>query len=148
MNTEFEVSISSIFLAISLICGCLMWVRRKEVPDRSRTYLALMELIPAGCSVLVLGCVILGYNILQPWTLLEPMKSLAGLYVITLAICYPLEVMRPRQLRGRWLLLLWLPSLVVTLAHRRPECISGTFHPSERGTAAEDGEINIWYINI
>ena len=115
MYSEFEVSVSSIFLAISLICGCLIWVRRKEVPDRSRTYLALMELISAGCSVLVLGCVILGYNILQPWTLLEPMKSLAGLYVITLAMCYPLEVMRPRQLRGRWLLLLWLPSLVVTL---------------------------------
>ncbi len=115
MHTEIVVCISSILLAVALISGCLLWMGRKEVSDRSRTYLALTDFLVAACVVVVLGCVIFGVSVLQPWTLLEPMKSLVGLYAITLALCYPIEVMRPRQLRGGWLCLLWLPSVVVTL---------------------------------
>ena len=115
MYSAIEICVSSICLAVSLICGGLMWVKRREVSDRSRIYLVIANLLIAATLFFIIIGAICGYRFYRTWTLLDPVKSIGGLYIITLFLCYPLEVMRPGQLRGYKLLLLWLPSLIVTL---------------------------------
>jgi len=47
--------------------------------------------------------------------LLDPLLTTIGLYAISIFIAYPIEVLRPRELKGRWLLFLFFPSLIATL---------------------------------
>lgn len=115
MYSEIELSVYSISLTVCLMCGILLWISRKEVHDRSRTYLSLIALLSAAGLIVIISGILLGYRFFRAWSLLDPMKSIGGLYVITLFLCYPLEVMRPRQLRGVKLLLLWMPSIIMTL---------------------------------
>ncbi len=115
MFSVLNVSITSICLTLSLICGWRMWVSRGKVPDRSRTFLSLLDFMLAIWCGMFLISAICGYTIYPPRSILEPTKSIGGLYAITLFMYYPIEVMRPRGLRGRWWVGLWLPSLLVTL---------------------------------
>jgi len=115
MHSGIEISVLSICLTVSLICGWQLWVRRCDVPDRSRIYLVIMDFLVAVNSFLLIAGTICGFQISSPSVILDPVLSMVGLCAITLFLCYPLEVMRPRQLQGRLLLLLWLPSLLVTL---------------------------------
>lgn len=115
MYSEIEICVYSISLAVCLICGSLLWMHRKEVPDRSRTFQSLIALMSAVCLIVIIAGIFLGHRFFRSWSLLNPMMSIGGLPIITLFLCYPLEVMRPRQLRGRMLFLLWLPSIIVTL---------------------------------
>lgn len=115
LYSELELICYSISLAVCLICGILLWKQRKETHDRSRTILSLIALLSSVCLVTIILGIFLGYRSYRTWSLLDPMLSIGGLYVITLFLCYPLEVMHPLQLRGRRLLMLWLPSIVVTL---------------------------------
>ena len=115
MFFELELCFCGVTFAVALICGILLWRQRNEVPDCSRTFLSLLSFLCTACSIIVITGILSGLWDIRSWTLLDPMKSLGGLYAITLAMCYPLEVLRPRQLRGRWLLLLWLPSIILTL---------------------------------
>ena len=115
MYSEVEICVYSIALAVNLVCGIMLWMRRKEVSDYSRTYLSLISLLSAiGLVVSILG-IFFGNRFFRSWSLLDPMKSLGGLPIITLFLSYALEVMRPRQLRGSRLLMLWLPSIIVML---------------------------------
>ena len=113
--SELEISITSVCMAVSLICGWRLWRRRGDAPDRSRTYLSIIDFLMAAMCGTLLLCVFFHYRIFPPWALLGPIRTLGGLYSITLFLHYPIEVMHPRQLRGRWMLLLWLPSILVTL---------------------------------
>ncbi|MBR4644887.1 MAG: helix-turn-helix domain-containing protein [Bacteroidaceae bacterium] len=115
MYSEIELCVYSISLAVNLICGIMLWMRRKEVSDYSRTYLSLIALLSAVGLVVSIAGIIFGYRFFRSWSLLDPMKSLGGLPIITLFLSYALEVLRPRQLRGYILLLLWLPSVIVAL---------------------------------
>ena len=115
MYSELELSVYSISLAVCLICGILLWMHRKEAHDRSRTFLSLIALLSSAGLIAIIVGILFGFRFFRTWSLLDPLKSLGGLYVITLFLCYPLEVMRPRQLRGRDLFLLWLPSIILTL---------------------------------
>lgn len=115
MFPEIIIFIFGVFLTVSLVCGILLWKQRKEVPDRSRTYFSLLSLLCSACVIVSVTGISLDLWDIREWTLLDPLKSFAGLYAITLATGYPIEVMRPGQLRGRWLFLLWLPSIIVTL---------------------------------
>ncbi len=115
MYSAIEISAFSICLAVSLICGWLMYTRRKEVSDWSRIFMAITELLIAAILIFIIIGDICGYRIYRSWTLLDPVKSIGGLFIITLVLCYPLEVARPGLLRGYKLLLLWLPSLIVAL---------------------------------
>ena len=104
MYSELELSVYSISLAVCLICGILLWMHRKKVCDRSRTFLSLIALLSSAGLIAIIVGILFGFRFFRAWSLLDPLKSLGGLYVITLFLCYPLEVMRPRQLRGRDLL--------------------------------------------
>jgi len=109
------IIIASIWITINLISGAFLWTKRKEVPDRSRTYLSLI------CFILALGIpffiiAVIKHDLSElPTQLLQPFLTIGGLWGITMFVCYPIEVIRPRGLRGRWLALLFLPSLLVTL---------------------------------
>ena len=115
MILELELCIFGVFLTVSLVCGILLWRQRHEVADRSRTYFSLLALLCSACVLIGVTGILSGIWDVRSWTLMDPLKTFPGLYAITLATGYPLEVLRPRQLRGRWLLLLWLPSIIVTL---------------------------------
>ena len=116
MFSQLDISISSICLTLSLICGWRLWLSRGDAPDRSRIYLAIMDfMVTVFCGLFLFGQFIGFIVMTNPGTLLSADKSIFGLYGITLFMCYPIELMRPRQLRGRWLWLLWMPSVLVTL---------------------------------
>ncbi len=104
----------SICMTVCLVGGSLLWAKRTGVPDRSRAYLAVFCLwVGVGCSLF------LSYGYVKPQpgfsrVLLAPELVFGGLFATIMYLCYPIEVMRPRQLCGIWLLLLFLPLLLVT----------------------------------
>ena len=109
------VILVSICMTVCLISGSLLWAKRKDVPDRSRAYLAFF------CLWVGIGCTLfLSYSYVKPQPnfsriLLAPELVFGGLFATIMYLCYPIEVMRPRQLCGVRLLLLFLPLLLVTL---------------------------------
>ena len=115
MYEYITIIIVSIWITISLIYGGLLWMKRKEVPDRSRTYLSVLCFLTAiGISNYIVAAIrhdVADYS----HQLLQPELTIGGLWAISMFVCYPIEVMRPRGLRGRWLALLFLPSLLATL---------------------------------
>ena len=104
----------SICMTVCLVGGSLLWAKRTDVPDRSRSYLSVFCLwVGVGCTLF------LSYGYVKPHpgfsrTLLAPELVFGGLFATIMYLCYPIEVMRPRQFRGRWLLL-FLPLLIVTM---------------------------------
>lgn len=115
MYEYITIIIVSVWITISLIFGGLLWMKRKEVPDRSRTYLSVLCFLTAiGISNYIVAAIrhdVADYS----HQLLQPELTIGGLWAISMFVCYPIEVMRPRGLRGRWLALLFLPSLLATL---------------------------------
>lgn len=108
------VILVSICMTVCLISGSLLWAKRSDVADRSRIYLAFF------CLWVGIGCTLfLSYSYVRPQPnfsriLLAPELVFGGLFATIMYLCYPIEVMRPRQLCGVWLLLLFLPLLLVT----------------------------------
>ena len=113
MNGMFSIIISSICMTAGLFCGVLLWMHRKDVPDRSRIYLSLLCFALAVASTFFTFIGIEGK--LPDQGVIMPLLPIGGLYAISLFMCYPIEVLRPRKLRGWWLVLLFVPSLLVTL---------------------------------
>ena len=115
MYEYITIIIVSVWITISLIYGGLLWMKRKEVPDRSRTYLSVLcFLTTIGISNYIVAAIrhdVADYS----HQLLQPELTIGGLWAISMFVCYPIEVMRPRGLRGWWLALLFLPSLLATL---------------------------------
>ena len=115
MFSIIDILLTSITLTVSLSCGAMIWVKRYEVRDRSRIYLFIMEMVAAVGSLFFLAIPIFNFHFTASYVILDPILSIVGLYGITFYMYYPLEVMRPGQLRGRQSFLLWLPSILATL---------------------------------
>lgn len=115
METGLLKIISFIFSIICLICGILLWRRRKETSDGSRNILSIIFLLLTVCCIIYLTSPFGNSLPVLSHILLDPMMVIIGLWAINLFICYPIEVMRPRQLRGWWQVLVLLPSLLATL---------------------------------
>ncbi len=115
MFSIIDILLTSITLTVSLSCGAMIWVKRHEVRDRSRIYLFIMEMVAAVGSLFFLAIPIFNIHFTASYVILDPILSIVGLYGITFYMYYPLEVMRPGQLRGRQSFLLWLPSILTTL---------------------------------
>lgn len=102
-------------MTVSLICGGLLWVRRREAHDRSRFFLSLFCLF----VVVKLAAFLIGnmgdYLSEFSHVLFSPQLTVGGLFSISLFICYPIEVLHPRQLRGWWIALLFVPSIAALL---------------------------------
>ena len=114
MDKELSIIVITFCMAVSLVCAGMLWLGRKEVPDRSRLFLSICTFAVGACCA-----VFLAHSLIDPhrisYGLLEPYVVIAGVYVITLFVFYPIEVMRPRELKGKWVVILLLPALLVTL---------------------------------
>jgi len=115
MEAGLLIVISFIFPIICLICGTLLWRRRKETSDGSRNFLSIIYFLVTICCIIYLTNPFDNSLPSLSHVLLDPMVVITGLWVINLFICYPIEVMRPRQLRGWWQVFVLLPSLFATL---------------------------------
>lgn len=115
MHEYIAIIIASIWITISLIFCGVLWTKRKEVPDRSRTYLAAIFILAAFGGTFYIVSAITHHITELDSQLLPPMLMIGGLWAITIVVCYPIEVIRPGGLCGLWLALLFLPALLVTL---------------------------------
>ena len=116
MKTEIDVSFATIMTAALFVCGIMLWKNRKEVNDRSRTFLSFLYLSYGVVALLFLFSLIcFNFNPFEGNVLLSPSISIMGLWAITMYMLYPIEVMRPNGLRGKWAFLLFLPAILVTL---------------------------------
>ena len=116
MNTVVSIFLQSMGLVICLFCGWLMWRYRREVPDRSRLILAVIcfTAVMSFASRLVLYAT--NSNITPYYYVLSPFHLYVGLFVLTVYIAYPLEMMHPRLLSllppNRYTWLLFAPFLL------------------------------------
>ena len=116
MDEYLAISIASVWMTVALGCGVLVWIKRKEVPDRSRTILSLISFAAVLCVPFYLFAPVFEHELTgQTTPLLSPLLCIGGLWAITLFVCYPIEVIRPHGLRGRWLALHFLPAVLVTI---------------------------------
>ena len=114
METYIYISIVTFWLTSSLIMGYLLWIKRKEVPDRSRTFLSIsyLSFIP-GLFIYILMISAGKADIIN--TVLHQDTCIVGLYAISIILYYPLEIMRPRWLTGWKLVIPITPAILVTI---------------------------------
>lgn len=125
MDEYLAISIASVWMTAAFGFGVLLWIKRKEVSDRSRTILSLLSFATVLCVPFYLFAPVFEHELTgQTTQLLSPQLCIGGLWGITLFVCYPIEVIRPYGLRGRWLVLHFLPAALVTL----PVLIGLHFH--------------------
>ena len=111
MDEYLAISIASVWMTVALGFGVLVWIKRKEVSDRSRTILSLISFAAVLCVPFYLFAPVFEHELTEQTTqLLSPQLCISGLWAITLFVCYPIEVIRPYGLRGRWLALHFLPA--------------------------------------
>lgn len=109
---QFAIIATTIEMTLCLACSILLWMRRKETGDRSRTVLA------AVCFTCVLWSIgkyfeYIGHpegNVYSE--VLSPNHCIGGLLCIILYFFYPVIVMRPQWFTWRRLLLFILPWLL------------------------------------
>lgn len=115
MNVVLTVILYTLFTAVYLLCGGMLWLKRREVSDLSRTFLAAFALIAGLLSVARLAKFVIEPGYAPYHELLSPFLVVAGLYAITLFLTYPVEVIRPRLLRGWRIVLPFVPAILLTL---------------------------------
>lgn len=114
MEKDLSIIVITFCMAVSLVCAGMLWLGRKEVHDRSRLFLSICTFAVGGfCAIYLAHSLISTHDLSH--ALLEPYLVIVGVYVITLYVFYPIEVMRPRELKGKWVAILLLPALFVTL---------------------------------
>ena len=82
MNTSLAIIVSSILLAVCLVCGTLLWIRRKEVADYSRDFLSAICFLGSACIIAYLVTAAKGPQVSRD-PLLDPMLTFGGLYAIS-----------------------------------------------------------------
>ncbi|MBR1412678.1 MAG: hypothetical protein IJ577_06075 [Prevotella sp.] len=112
MHIVISISVISFCLVISLICGIIMWLRRKEVSDRSRLFLAVFNLFTALLCAFRLFTFVANPALKPYHEVLAPFLLTGGLTCMVLYLAYPIEVINPGWLNRRRALLLALPALI------------------------------------
>lgn len=113
-TTIILIDISKLInLVICLVCGLALWRKRHEVPDRSRTIMAILLL-----SMMVYYIYLNLYSLLNsgynPYgEFIPPNLTFIGLLNITLLSLYPIEVMRPYWLNWQRVAVMFLPFLLL-----------------------------------
>lgn len=144
LSTLIVFAVALLVVAVSFVCGVLLWWKRKEVPDRSRTILA----IPLLLAIVIFGNRML-LTALSPETnmtkeVLSPLVIFTAPLPQLLLLAYPIEVMRPRWMKWRRMLPLLLPWVVICV----PGLIginSGIFTPLY---TTADFEAHLWEPNV
>ena len=109
---SYAIIASTVELTLCLACSILLWMRRKETGDKSRTVLATV------CFTCVLWSIgkyfeYIGHPEENIYTeVLSPNHCIFGLLCIILYFFYPVIVMRPQWFTWRRILLFMLPWLL------------------------------------
>jgi AraC-like DNA-binding protein len=112
MHIVISISVISFCLVISLTCGIVILLKRREVPDRSRIYLAVFNLFTALLCAFRLFTFIANPALKPYHEVLAPFLLTGGLTAMVLYLAYPIEVINPGWLKWRRALLLALPALI------------------------------------
>ena len=114
MEASFTIAVITIYLTSSVIFATILWGKRKEVPDRSRTFLSLSFLLFS--PFMIAAILLVGAGKVSPFpSVIQPILGIGGLYAIILIMYYPLEVIRPRWLTGWKLLIPISPAIIATI---------------------------------
>lgn len=111
MHVVISISVITACLVISLTCGLVMLLKQREVPDRSRIYLAVFNLVTALLCTVRLTTFIANPTLKPYHEVLAPFLLTGGLVCMVLYLMYPIEAIHPRLLNWRRVLLLAFPSL-------------------------------------
>ena len=112
MHVVISISVISFCLVISLTCGIAMWMRRKEVSDHSRLFLAVFNLFTTLLCAFRLITFIANPALKPYHEVMAPFLLTGGLTAMVLYLAYPIEVINPGWLKWRRALLLALPALI------------------------------------
>lgn len=112
MHIVISISVITACLVISLTCGIAMLLKRQEMPDRSRVFLAVFNLFTALLCTLRIFTFIANPALKPYHEVLAPFLLTGGLVCMVLYLAYPIEVIHPRWLNWRRGVLLALPALI------------------------------------
>ena len=142
LPTLISFAVISVNVVLSLICGLLVLSRYRETHDRSRLCLALLAFSMVPAFIVRLASQILHPDVHSVTEIISAFKVYNGVLFLTLLILYPVEVMRPRWLNARRLLMLFAPFIVFTLPTL---FMSMTRLYSLPELWAHVGEFNVWW---
>ena len=112
LQTLLLIEVDTIAVLANLVCGLLIWHRRREVADRSRIILLLFILIGLPLVGKVVMLMVKGLNT-RFVEVLPVTSTMSSPLAIMLMLLYAIEVMRPNWLKLRHLLLLSLPFEII-----------------------------------
>ena len=101
-------------MTVSLSLGYILWKKRDEVPDISRTFLAIMSFFFGFSMMSYILALIFGLRT-QSTVILDPVLCIGGIYGIACSVYYPIEVMRPRWIKGWRTLIPLIPGFIFSL---------------------------------
>ena len=108
LQTLLLIEVDTIAVLANLVCGMLIWHRRRDVADRSRIILLLIILI--GLPLIGKVAMLMMYGLNNRFVEALPVTpTMSGPLTVMLMLLYAIEVMRPNWLKWRHLLLLFLP---------------------------------------
>ena len=145
LSTMIVFAVTLLNVTTHLVCAVLLLWKRREMPDRSRTILALPWLM--AVAVFVNKMLMLGLHPEANATMevLSPMIIFTTPIPQLLLLAYPVEVMRPRWMTFRRVLPMLIPWIVLCV----PAFFvgSGYFTPlhSTADLAEHMGEWNVWW---
>ena len=113
--SDITISILTITMVVMLFCGSIIFKKRKETNDHSRTYLGLYELAGAAVMAVVLICGFSGKTIFSTDQLLTPSIVTGGIWAISFFMLYPIMVMRAGKLKTASIITLFAPAVLMTL---------------------------------
>lgn len=117
-----SVIASSMEFMLCLLCCVKLWKHRTE-GDRSRLLLAASSFVCVMTSTWnIIDVLQNGFNF-QYSEMQSPLIGNLGIFCQLVLFCYPLEVMRPGWFKGRNVLLLFSPWIILTLIQ-----VSGVLH--------------------
>ena len=114
---NITISVQTIGMVVLLFCGIIVFKKRKETSDNSRTYLGLFQLVSAGMLATSLILSFFGKTIFNTKQLLTPSIITGGTWSISLFMLYPIMVMRAGRLKATSIITLFVPAILMTLPH-------------------------------
>ena len=115
MESVLIIITYTLIVAVSLTCAGVLWLKRREVPDLSRTFLSSFAFIVGVLVVTRLVKFAIDPSFSPYHELISPFLVLGGLCAITLFLIYPIEVIRPRLLRGWRFVLPFVPVILLSI---------------------------------
>lgn len=107
LQTLLLIEVDTIAVLANLVCGMLLWHRRRDVADRSRIILLLFILLGLPLVGKVVMLMMKGLNT-RFVEVLPVTPTMSSPLAVMLMLLYPIEVMRPNWLKWRHFLLFFL----------------------------------------